>query len=427
LRPNLDSLERLGWRFGLQTTEILLAELGNPQRGLSIVHVAGTNGKGSTCAFMASLLKSCGYKTGLYTSPHLCDIRERFRINGTWISSPDFHRHEAQVLSACERVRRKLGHLPTHFEALTAIAFCWFQEQGVDWLVLEVGLGGRFDATNVITVPEVALITPVGLEHQEILGKTLGRIAGEKAGILKPLGLAATIQTHREALGAIQQTARERGVRLWVGGRDFKYRLTGNKLHWEGQGLNQTFRLPEPHLFQALNASLAIAGLQLLISRGVHVSVHGFQAGLSHMFWPGRMEVLKTQPLVLLDGAHNPDAAKALSASLKREYPGEKMILLNGFLRDKDYGTCAKILAPHAALGVVTKAPSDRAEEGLNIVKAWERAGVRTLWIRHWKQALEVSSYLAERARKPLLIMGSLYLGGACRKGLTGLKGLHRI
>ena len=358
MRPNLDSLERLGWRFGLRTTEALLAELGNPQCGLRIVHVAGTNGKGSTSAFMASLLKACGYKTGLYISPHLCDIRERFRINGTWISTPGFNRHKNWVLSACERVRRHLGHLPTQFEALTAIAFCWFKEQGVDWLVLEVGLGGRLDATNAISVPEVALITPVGLEHQEILGNTLSRIAGEKAGILKPGGVAATFQYQREAVLVLNQIARKRGVRLWVGGRDFKHRQSGNKFHWEGPGLDRTFRLPGLPTFQTVNASLAVAGMQLLVSRGVQASGKEFQEGLSNMRWPGRMEVLQAKPLILLDGAHNPDATGALSASLRQQYPGQKMILLNGFLKDKDYGTCAKILAPHTALAVVTAPPA---------------------------------------------------------------------
>ncbi|HJT24161.1 MAG TPA: bifunctional folylpolyglutamate synthase/dihydrofolate synthase, partial [bacterium] len=195
----LESLEQLGWRFGLETIQALLAELGNPQTSLQVVHVAGSNGKGSTCAFMASFLKHSGYKTGLYTSPHLCDIRERFRINGTWISAVDFNRHCRRVLEACRKVQRKMGHLPTHFEALTAIAFCWFKEQKVDWVVLEVGLGGRLDATNVIASPAVCLIAPVGLEHQNILGKTLEEIAYEKAGILKEGCLAAAVQPHREA------------------------------------------------------------------------------------------------------------------------------------------------------------------------------------------------------------------------------------
>lgn len=427
MRLNLDTLERLGWRFGLQTTEALLSELGNPHRNLRVVHVAGTNGKGSTSAFMASILKACGYKTGLYTSPHLCDIRERFRVNGTWISERDFDRITRRVLSACAKIKKQLGHLPTEFEALTAIAFCWFQEQKVDWLVLEVGLGGRLDATNAVPLPELALITPIGLEHQEILGKSLAKIATEKAGILKSGGLAATFQYKQEALQAIERIAREKGVGLWVGGRDFKHRLAGNQFHWEGPGFNQTFRLSGLPAFQITNASLAVAGIRMLVSRDLSAPVKTIQKGLAAMHWPGRMEVLQNKSLVLLDGAHNPDAAEALSFALKREYPGQKMVLLNGFLRDKDYAQCAKIMAPHTALAVVTAAPSDRAEEPLNIVRAWERAGVRALWVKDWKQALVVSRGLASAAKNPLLIMGSLYLGGECRQALIGSKGLRKI
>ncbi len=325
------------------------------------------------------------------------------------------------------RVRRKLGHDPTHFEALTAIAFCWFAEKKVDWLVLEVGLGGRLDATNIIPLPKAALITSIGLEHQDILGERLGQIAREKAGILKPGGYAATIQKDGEAEQVIEKIAQEKGVRLWVGGRDFKYRRSGAHLHWEGPGFKKTFHMPGFPAFQDINASLAIAGMQLLVAQGVGVGSKKFQKGLSDMHWPGRLEVLQTDPLVLLDGAHNPDAAKALSASLKLQHPGQKVVLLNGFLKDKDYRTCAKIMAPHTVLSIVTTVPSDRAEKGLRIVKAWERAGVRALWVADWKQALELSRSLAESGEKPLLIMGSLYLGGACRREWLGLKGLRKL
>src|SRR5262249_52784563 len=155
-----------------------------------------------------------GYKTGLYTSPHLCDIRERFRVNGQWIAASDLERHTQKVLAACERVRKQLGHYPTHFEALTAIAFSYFQEQKVDWLVLEVGLGGRLDATNVIEKPAVSLISPIGLEHQAILGKTIAKIAWEKAGIIKPGEFAATVQYKKDAYRVLEKVAKERAALL---------------------------------------------------------------------------------------------------------------------------------------------------------------------------------------------------------------------
>ncbi len=424
----LESLERLGWRFGLETIQALLSELGHPELSLRVVHVAGSNGKGSTCAFVASFLRQCGYKTGLYTSPHLCDIRERFRVNGAWISQGDFRRHSRRVLEASLRIRRKIGHLPTHFEALTAIAFCWFKEQRVDWLVLEVGLGGRLDATNVVPSPAVCLITPIGLEHQNILGKTLGKIAWEKAGILKPGCLAATVQPHAQAARVIDQAATEKGALLWREGRDFTYRKVPGGFEWEGPGLHHRFKLPGIAEYQVPNASLALAGIQCLRALGVNAGPGVIQESLLRMRWPGRVEEVSRKPLVLLDGAHNPEAAKVLAASLKNRYPKRHWIVLSGFLSDKDYRAVARILAPLAALTIVTEPRSDRAEDGTRVFRAWEEAGTNGLLVRDWKKALGIS--LAKLKKSPglaLLITGSLYLVGDCRKELVGLEGLGQI
>lgn len=423
---SLGSLERLGWRFGLETITALLKELGDPHLSLRCIHVAGSNGKGSTCALLASYLKTCGFKTGFYTSPHLCDIRERFRIDGVWISPKDFNRHTRRVLDACAKVKKRLGHSPTHFEALTAIAFSWFKEQKVDWTVLEVGLGGRLDATNVIPSPAVSLISPVGLEHQDILGKTLGKIAWEKAGILKKGRPAATVQVHPEALKSIERTALEKGAKLWVGGRDFKFKKERNGFHWECPGFEKSFRLPNASVHQIVNVSLALAGLQRLKGRGVPFDEAKIQRSLLVSRWPGRMEVLSAKPLTLLDGAHNPDAAKALVTFLKERYPGKRWIVLNGFLKDKDYRSVASILQPVTALSIVTEPENDRAEKGDRVFEAWEKAGARTLLIKDWRTALG----LAVQKRTgdyPLLITGSLYLGGDCRRALVGMKGLDRL
>ena len=424
----LESLERFGWRFGLESIQALLAELGDPQLGLQVVHVAGSNGKGSTCVFMASFLKQCGYKTGLYTSPHLCDIRERFRINGTWISSKDFQRHSQRVLRACQKVGRQQGHSPTHFEALTAIAFCWFAEQGVDWVVLEVGLGGRLDATNTSPTPALALITPIGLEHQDILGKRLEKIAFEKAGILKEGGIAATCQNHPPATRVIDQRARQLGVELWSAGRDFTFRREARGFYWEGPGLRAHFKVPFLPEYQVGNAALAVAGIQALRSQGVPSSLPQVQKALAHMRWPGRLEVIRSKPLILLDGAHNPDAALGLRRSVEKEYPGKKWIILNGFLKDKDYGTATQILSPLAALSVVTVPPSDRGE-GMGVFKAWERTGTKTLFVKDWEQALGLCLQKQKKSRGELglLITGSLYLGGACRAALVGIRGLEKL
>lgn len=424
----LESLEQLGWRFGLETIQALLAELNHPELSLQVVHVAGSNGKGSTCAFMASFLKQSGYKTGLYTSPHLCDIRERFRINGTWISREDFNRHSRRVLGACLKVQKKLGHLPTHFEALTAIAFCWFKEQKVDWVVLEVGLGGRLDATNVILTPALCLITPIGLEHQNILGKTIGKIAWEKAGILKEGAAAATVQPHPEAARAIDRAASEKGAALWMAGRDFMFRKERAGFYWEGPGLRRHFKLPGLPEYQTANASLAVAGIQRLRAQGVVSALPLIQKSLSAMRWPGRLEEISLKPSIILDGAHNPDAARSLFASLKARYPRKRWIVLNGFLRDKDYSSFAKIMAPLTALSIVTEPRSERAEDGREVFQAWEAAGVKTLLIQNWKKALPFAQTKLDLAPEAgLLVTGSLYLVGDCRREWMGNKGLETL
>jgi dihydrofolate synthase / folylpolyglutamate synthase len=423
----LESLERLGWRFGLETIRALLAELQNPHLPLRFIHVAGSNGKGSTCAFMASFLKHAGYKTGLYTSPHLSDIRERFRINGSWIPNVDFKKHTHRVLDACLRVKKKLGHTPTHFEALTAIAFSWFKEQKVDWVVLEVGLGGRLDATNIIPRPMVALITPVSLEHRDILGQTIGKIAREKAGILKFGCLAATIQHDPEASRVIDQVAAKNGVKLWVGGRDFRFKKEKRGFRWEGPGFCESLSIPGLVEYQITNAALALAGILCLQTQGVVADQGLIQRSLGATRWPGRMEVLGRQPFILMDGAHNPGAAQMLLQSLKNGYPEKRWIVLNGFLRDKDYGSFARVMKPVAEISIVTEPPSERKEEGTRVFGAWEKAGVPTFLVGDWQKALGLALAKSKASSTGLLITGSFYLGGACRKVLMGSRGLGKI
>jgi len=423
----LESLERLGWRFGLESVRALMRELYDPHQGLRFLHVAGSNGKGSTCAYLAAFLRQHRYRVGLYTSPHLSDLRERFRVNGRWIPEGDLRRLGASVLEACRAVRRKTGHLPTHFEALTVLAALWFKEQRVDWVVWEVGLGGRLDATNVIDAPAVSLITPVTLEHQDILGNGLFRIASEKAGIFKAGSLAATFQPRSQALDAVERAAARQGVPLWVGGKDFHFRREKEGFRWEGPGLAKSFQIPRLPDFQISNASLALAGIQLLQSRGVHAEPSRIQKALVETRWPGRLEVLCNNPLVVLDGAHNPAAAQALVSALKMKYPGKRWIVLNGFLRDKNYRDFCRILKPLTAFSVTTRPRSERAEAGEKVFRSWETQGVRGALVGDWRKALGLALAKAENSGFPLLITGSLYLLGDCRKELAGLKGLEKI
>jgi dihydrofolate synthase/folylpolyglutamate synthase len=428
-RLELESLERLGWRFGLESIRALLDELGDPHLHLRVIHVAGSNGKGSTSAFLSSFFRLSGYRTGLYTSPHLCDIRERFRINGLWISREDFRRYSKRVLEACDHVRRKLGRLPTHFEALTALAFLWFKEKKVEWVVLETGLGGRLDATNVVPSPAVCLITSVGLEHQDILGKTIEKIAREKAGILKSGCLAATVQPGAEASGAIDQAAREKGVRLWLAGRDFNFRKKSGGFYWEGPGFKKNIRLGRLPLFQISNAALALAGIQMLKGFGVRADVRTIEKSFSSVRWPGRAEEISRKPLIVADGAHNPEAAKALFEFLRQRYPGRHWLVLNGFLADKDYCAFIQSLKTLAVFSIVTEPPSGRKKDGKNIFYAWEKQNVPSLFVKDWSKALDLALSLLKHKhlRAGLIITGSLYLVGSCRHRLIGLRGLEII
>jgi len=325
-------------------------------------------------------------------------------------------------------VKKRLGHYPTHFEALTAMAFSWFKEQKVDWVVLEVGLGGRLDATNVIPAPAVSLITPIGLEHQAILGKSIGKIAWEKAGILKRGSPAATVQYRPEASRVIEKTAKKSGAKLWIGGRDFKFRKEPGGFYWEGPGLRKRFRVPHLPDYQVINAALALAGIQCLAAAGVAAGPEVLQKSLATARWPGRLETISQKPLVLLDGAHHPDGARALFSFLKRRYPGKRWMVLNGSLDDKDSISFARILAPLTELALVTEPPSGRTEKGEKVFKAWEREGRRALLVRDWNQALSLAFMkLRCSPASGLLITGSLYLVGACRKALIGLKDLERI
>lgn len=420
----LESLDRHGWRFGLDVTRRLFAELGDPQKTLRFAHVAGSNGKGSTCAYLAALLERSGLRVGLYTSPHLTDIRERFRVSGLAIASRDFERLARETLSACGRVRRTLGHSPTTFEALTALAARWFWEQRVDIVIWETGLGGRLDATNAIDAPEVALITPISLEHREWLGNTLDAIAGEKAGILKAGGRAATLQAHPEAARRIRREAATRGCELWEAGEAFRLRRVRGVFRWSCPGFEGDFTLPGRPPYDEANASLAIAGYHLLRLRGV-ASGPPDLAALGAARWPARFETISREPLVLMDGAHNPDGVARLAEGLRARFPGRKWTVLNGFLSGKNAPACIRVLAPFAERSVVTMPPNARAASGAAIAREWERWGVPTRWVGDNAQALAFARRKA--GREGLLICGSLYLCGELRGMLKGKKDLERI
>lgn len=330
-------------KLGLERVEAALEALGHPERRYPALHVAGTNGKGSTCAFASAALHAAGHRVGLYTSPHLVRVNERIRVDGVEIEDEVFGRRILEVLARHPDAATSL----TYFEFGTVVAFWHFAQEGVDVAVVEVGLGGRLDATRACQ-PLVTAITPVSFDHMEYLGNTLGAIATEKAGILKPGVPVVVSRQEPEALAAIERGAGEVGAPLLLEGRDFAVvaRPEGG-LVYKGLGLSlEGLILGLRGEHQRQNAAVALAALESLSARRVFVSPAAMRAGLTGARWPGRLEELGGSPPMLLDGAHNPAGVQVLLAGLRSLYPGRRVHCVFGVVADKDRGPMLRSLLP---------------------------------------------------------------------------------
>jgi dihydrofolate synthase / folylpolyglutamate synthase len=355
--------ERAGMRLGLERIEALLTALGRPEAALRIVHVGGTNGKGSVAALTAAILRAAGLRTGLYTSPHLLDVTERIRIDGVPVSRETLGRHAARIGPALDT------GAATFFEAMTAVALAAFHEARVDAAVLEVGLGGRWDATNV-GQPLVSVVTRIDYDHQEFLGRRLEDIAGEKAGIIRG-GAALSAAQAPEALAVIDARCRTVGVPLLVEGRELRVDarasdLAGHRLRLEGPGwAYDDVRLALPGLFQPGNAVLAVGAVRAFAAAsGRLVPETAVRAGCTTVRWPGRFQIIPGgagRPTLVLDGAHNPGGATALAASLRHHFAGRRLALILGVSADKDRAGILKALAPLAARIYLAPADHPRA------------------------------------------------------------------
>jgi len=395
----LESLQSTNIKLGLSRIEAALSRLQRPQDTFESVIVAGTNGKGSTCAFLESIFRAAGLKTGLFISPHLVDVRERIQINREMISEPDFARHAGLLSETSEEL--------TYFEFLTAMAFGYFAEEKVDIAVLEVGLGGRFDATNVVT-PVVSVITRIGIDHQGYLGDTIEKIAFEKAGIIKDGVPVVTVVQEEKAMEVIRNVADEKYTMIHVvAPSSVKY-----KLGLLGRHQNE-------------NAALAVRAAELIgcHPRGANycgddksqVTSHGLAEALSSTRWPGRLEVVSRDPLVILDGAHNPNGAEALARFIKGELrPGKKKItLLLGIMADKDILGIVTPLVKVVDRIVVSRPNLPRAASVEVVKKAINSAGpqVEVICIPSVSGALKKVMQEMQND-EALVIAGSLYMVG---------------
>ena len=408
----LYDLQKYGIKFGLSSTSNLLARLGNPHKNLKAVHIAGTNGKGSTAAMLSAVLTRIGIQVGLYTSPHLVRFNERFRINDQDVD-------DRGIMDVFLRVKDVVDERepPTFFEMTTAMALCLFAERGVDWAILEVGMGGRLDATNVIQ-PQITIINNVAFDHQEFLGFTIGRIAREKAGIIKQGVPLITAVKQPVALAVIKERCSALAAPCYRVGQQIKVRSRG-KHRFSYRGLKwrlDNLQLPLAGRHQLLNAATALGALEVLEQLGrLHPSKDQVREGLSKTRWPGRLEWFSDHPPVLLDGAHNNAGIVSLRKALQEEYTYKRLIIVLGIMADKDLWGMLHRLAPLADHIILTRPRYERAAEPESLREMAGEFANRTELIRSVRQALKRAMTMAT-SEDLVVVTGSLYFIGEVKE-----------
>ena len=409
------NLERFGIKLGLDNISELLRRIGNPHLSFESVHVTGTNGKGSVCAFVSEILRKQSMKVGLYTSPHLVDFRERITINGVEISEHDVLRIGSDLRKIMEQMATEDPEKQlTFFEFTTGLAFKYFEEVGVDIVVAEVGMGGRLDATNVIT-PEVAAITRIGLEHTKYLGATIQDIAREKAGIIKPNARVVTCERKKDALSVISTSCKRKNAILRTIGKDFdadhvRQSTEGTSFDYNGRRNLRDLNTRLLGAYQAENAACAISISEELQDVGIPVSDHSIREGIASAHWPGRMEIVSRDPFLLFDGSHNPDGMGVTVRVLKdlRLVPLTYVI---GCMDDKDARGIVRALVPTAARIVSTHVKNKRAlsASALGKIVQEEYNGPLEV-VDDSGEAIELA--IGSNSGKGVCVIGSLYLVG---------------
>lgn len=413
-------LRRKGEKDGLNNMRALLRSLGNPQERIKTLHVAGTNGKGSTCAYLESALRACNLKTGLYTSPYLCRYNERIRVNNKTIGDDALCRLASLVREQVELLAES-GIYSTTFEIGTAIAFLYFLEEQVDIAVIEVGLGGLYDPTNVIT-PEVCVIAAIGFDHMGVLGNTLSQIAAQKAGIIKPGVPVAVYPLEEEAMPSVIEAAKRNGSELLCT-EEVPLRIL--KEDAQGAIFEGTFPcFGKMHLeinlvghHQIDNARLAVCALSLLRARGWNLPAQSVERGIAATKWAGRLEWMDERTLI--DGAHNPQGAQSLCDYVCTYLQDKKRVLVTGMMHDKQIDACAKILAPAFREVVATRVDYPRAAATAELRAIYEGEGCVCREEPDIASAIGCARQLAG-ADGIVVIAGSLYVAGEARLFLTG-------
>lgn len=404
---------------GLGRIRQLMEKLGNPQRELKFIHVAGTNGKGSVCAMLAAILQAAGYRVGLNTSPHLVEFEERIQVDGTPIAQEEL----AELVTRIRPAAESMEEHPTEFELITAMALMYFLERHCDIVVLETGLGGALDASNVIDTPEAAVLTAMGMDHMALLGSTMAEIAAAKAGIIKPGGTVVSSGGCPEADQVFRQTCEERQARL--------VEVDMSRLCVREQSLIGTrfdfapwkdLVLPLAGSYQLRNAATAITTVEALQQRGWKIPEQALRQGLARVRWPGRLECLREKdPIFLLDGAHNVHGIKAVTQSLRELFPGRKMVFLLGILADKEVGAMLDLVAPLAER-VVTVTPPE-SPRAMNAQDLEQLAAARGIPVHAFASVPDGVRAAAQAAGPGGLVcaLGSLYMSGTVRQAVETL------
>jgi len=401
---------RFGMKPGLERVTAILSRLGNPHRELDIVQIAGTNGKGSTGAFLSAIMTAAGYRTAFFSSPHLSDFAERFRIDGAMLAQP-------QLADAAQQVIAVAPAEATFFELVTAIAFLCFARKKVDLAIMEAGMGGRWDATN-IAASRLSIITPVSFDHCDYLGDTLAAIAAEKAGVIKPGRPVIVAAQEPDVLAVIRQTAAAEAAPLLLYGADFAAKRSAAGLGFQGCGRSFSCQPSLPGRFQAGNAAAAIAAAVTLAADGFTVSDAACQEGVAAASWPGRLELFPGKPPVLLDGAHNPAGTTALSESLA-DYSYRRLIMVVGVMADKSWQEMLLPLLGNAALVVAVSPALDRSLPAGELAAFCRGQGCDAVAAGDVAAGLVQAQRLAA-ADDLVLVTGSLFTVGEARAYLTG-------
>jgi len=402
----LYGLQKFGIKFGLSKTSNLLEAFGDPHKNQSYIHIGGTNGKGSVAAFTAAVLRQAGLTVGVYTSPHLVRFTERFKINDREISPED----AASLIGELRKVMAD-QEPPTFFEATTAMALIYFARANTDLAIMEVGMGGRLDATNVIR-PLVSVITNITVEHEQYLGSRLLDIAREKGGIIKDGVDVVTGVTQPAVLGFLRAECERKGASLWSLGRDFRYRTSSGRVSYRGKTREwRGLDLGLQGRFQARNAALAMAVVERLIEKGYAVGAEDVREGLKRISWAGRLQVVSRAPTIVLDGGHNPAALRALRDTIQESFRYKRLVLVIGVMADKQIRRMLRAILPICDLVIYTRPVYPRAAEPAELMKNGVGLGKPGEVVQKLSRAIDRAKELAEPSDL-ILICGSLFTVG---------------